>query len=425
MSAHLKRRIQKARLLLKKEGGAGLLLSAPPVVRKSGDTSYAYRPDSNLFYMTGCEAREFSIFISSERSNGVLIAQPENPHTATWEGAQPNFRKLSKALGLEYREVKDMANEAKCLIANHDKLYHQNTPGTLSWKIASEIQASPYFARPSMPPSFAHADSLIENLRLYKDETEIKLIKQAAAITNHALHETVPFVTPLSQEKDIAATIDYLFRVQGGEPSFNTIVASGPSAAVLHHEQQTRVLKNGDMLLVDCGAALENYAADITRVVPISGHFTAIQKEIYSIVLEAQKAAIKTVKPGVRFAKVYEAAAKVLTQGLVDLGVLKGKVSELMRDGAHKAYFMHGIGHTLGLDVHDLGNLRAKGDGILKPGMVVTIEPGLYFSKKLRHINPCGIRIEDDILVTSRGHEVLSEGFPKEISEIEEMMNFS
>lgn len=425
MSAHLRRRINKAKQLLKNESRAALVVSSSTVTRKSGDTSYPYRADSNLFYLTGSEGREFSVVISSERANGVLVCKPENAHTTTWEGPQPNFKKLGKALGLEVREVKDISAEVKCLIASHDKLYHQNTPGTTGWRVASELQASPYFSRPNMPSAYAHIDSLMENLRLYKDETEIKLIKQAAAITNHALHETVPFVTPLSQEKDIAATIDYLFRVQGGEPSFNTIVASGPSAAVLHHEQQTRVLKNGEMLLVDCGAALENYAADITRVVPISGHFTAIQKEIYSIVLEAQKAAIKAVKPGVRFAKVYEAAAKVLTQGLVDLGLLKGKVSKLMQEGAHKAYFMHGIGHTLGLDVHDLGNLRAKGDGILKPGMVVTIEPGLYFSKKLRHINPCGIRIEDDVLVTSRGHEVLSEGFPKEISEIEEMMNFS
>jgi Xaa-Pro aminopeptidase len=425
MSAHLRRRIQKAKTLLKQEGAAALLLSTPPVSRKSGDTSYAYRPDSNLFYLTGCEGKEFAIIISSERSQGILIANPENPHTTTWEGPQPNFKKLSRTLGLEFREVKDISAEAKCIIANHTKLYHQNTSGTLSWRIASEIQSSPYFSRANMPHTFCHADGLMENLRLYKDETEIKLIKQAAAITNHALHETVPFVTAKSQEKDIAATIEYLFRVQGGEPSFNTIVAAGPSAAVLHHEQQTRELRNGEMLLVDCGAALDNYAADITRVVPISGHFTAIQKEVYSIVLEAQKAAIKAVKPGVRFAKVYEAAAKVLTQGLVDLGVLKGKVSKLMKDGAHKTYFMHGIGHTLGLDVHDLGNLRAKGDGILKPGMVVTIEPGLYFSKKIRHINPCGIRIEDDVLVTSRGNEILSEGFPKEISEIEEMMNFS
>lgn len=424
MTALYKRRIQKVKSLLKEDGyKSALVLSAPPVNFKSGDTAYNYRPDSNLFYLTGCSGRNYSIFISSEKSSGVLVALPTDPHTLTWEGTPPNYRKLAKTLGLEYREVKDVAAEIRCLIHKHDCLYHQNSAGTHSWKVAREIQERPYFSRTNLPSCFSHADALMEELRLFKDAEEIKLIKHAARITNHALHEAIPFITPHASERDVANTIDYLFRVQGGEPSFSTIVATGPSAAILHHEEQTRRLKNGEMLLIDCGAAYENYAADITRVVPVSGHFNSSQKEIYSIVLEAQSAAINAVRPGTNIKKVYEAAAKVIIQGLVELGVLRGKTSALLSKGAHKPYFMHGIGHTLGLDVHDLGNLRDRGEGILQPGMVLTIEPGLYFAKKTKHIAPCGVRIEDDVLVKRGRCEILTNGFPKEISEIEDIMN--
>jgi Xaa-Pro aminopeptidase len=258
-------------------------------------------------------------------------------------------------------------------------------------------------------------------MRLFKEPGEVKLIREAAAITNHALFETMPFVIPGQAESTIAATIEYWFRLQGATTGFNTIAATGPSAATLHYSHQSRALKRGDLLLIDCGAEHRLYSADITRVVPVGGVFSGPSKEVYEIVLAAQKAAIKAVKNNVLIRTVYDAAARELTHGLVSLGVLRGKVSALMAKKAYKPYFPHGIGHSLGLDVHDVGNLRGNNAAVLKSGMVFTIEPGLYFPKKVRNVPACGVRIEDDVLVTARGAEVLSVGFPKETREIESL----
>ncbi len=425
MTVFCKRKIKALRSLMKAEhkGNSVLLLSSSKGATKSRDTEYRYRPDSNLYYLTNSTGKELNLLISTKYTKPILLAPPPDPKRITWEGYFVDYKKLAKSLSAELILVNNITHEIKEKIKDHEVLYHQNTKGTNSWSIASELLALPYFMRSKLPSTFIHCDKLMESARLYKDKHEISQIKRAAKITNEALFETVPFITPLALESDIGSTIDYLFKIQGGEPSFNTIVATGPSAAVLHYEEQNRKLKNGELLLIDCGASYNYYAADITRTLPINGHFNAIQKDLYTIVLEAQLAAIHTARPNVSIKKVYDVAVKILTQGLVDVGVLKGKVSKLISKEAYKPYFMHGIGHTLGLDVHDLGNLRDKGEGLLKPGMVITIEPGIYFQKKTKHIPACGIRIEDDILIKKGSAEVLSEGFPKGINEIEELLN--
>ncbi|MDZ4784577.1 MAG: aminopeptidase P family protein [bacterium] len=424
MTALCKRRIATVKRLLKETGkSSALILSSAPVAIKSRDTTYKYRPDSNLFYLTGTEGKSISLIISSTLKNPILFVPPIDSHTVTWEGNSPNYKKLAKSLGADLIQSKNCIHEIKNHLKGHETLFHQNAPQADSWKVAFDLMSSSYSTRANLPSEFVHCDKLLEELRLYKDSSEIQFIKYAATITNNALFDTVPFISQAGVESDIATTIDYLFKVQGSESSFNTIVACGPSAAVLHYEEQNKKIKSGEMLLIDCGAVYEMYAADISRTLPVSGHFTPIQNEIYSIVLESQEAAIKLVKNGNQIQQVYNAAAKVITEGLVHLGILKGKTSKLMQTGAFKPYFMHSIGHTLGLDVHDLGNLRDRQNGELKSGMVITIEPGLYFQKKTKNIPICGVRIEDDVLVKTGKPEILSEGFPKSIAEIEELMN--
>ena len=424
MSSLYKKRINKVRALLKSTGvPSAIILSSAKSATKSGDTTYSYRPDSNLYYLTGSTGKEINLFISTEHRNCFLIVPPEDLHKSAWEGSPPNYRSLAKSIGAELIVTDNASAELRKRLVNHEVLYHQNSNGTLSFHISTELQSIPYFARSKLPASFTHVDHLMQELRAYKDPVELKLIRKAANITNHALFETVPFITPNALECEIASTIDYLFRIQSAEPSFSTIVAAGPSAATLHYEEQNRKVKSNELILLDCGAAYQFYAADITRTLPVSGNFNQQQKELYSGVLEAQEAAIKTARHGVSIKKVHSVAAKLITECLVDVGVLRGKVSQLMNKGAYKPYFMHGIGHSLGLDVHDLGNLRDRGEGTLKAGMVLTIEPGIYFCKKTRHIPTCGIRIEDDILIKRGAPEVLSAGFPKSISEVEDLMN--
>jgi Xaa-Pro aminopeptidase len=276
-----------------------------------------------------------------------------------------------------------------------------------------------------LPFKIVEAEHLTSTLRCIKDRSEIEAIKAAAAITSASLLHVAQYVHRGIREKEIAALIDYLYRLHGAEPAFNTIVASGKSAATLHYHALEKTLRSGELLLIDTGCELNMYACDITRTIPVDGEISPELRELYDTVLRAQIAACKRVKPGVHINAVYKAAATELTRGLKDLGVVKGSVSQLVAKGAFKPWFPHGIGHSLGLDVHDVSPEEPSARlGVLKPGMVITIEPGLYFSKPIGRLPACGIRIEDDVLVTSGGATNLTEdSFPKVLEEVYALVN--
>jgi Xaa-Pro aminopeptidase len=402
-----------------------LLSSATPVIR-SRDTHYPFRQNSDFYYLTGSEARDTLLLLVAGRKRPLVIAPKIDRVKIVWEGAPlESAERLATRLGADLIRSADPSRVVTQELRGIEELAYQNTPGSSGWAIARRIIETGSHLRGALPVRFSHTDSILEALRLYKEPGEVELIRGAAAVTNRALVETMPFVLAGQAESTIAATIDYWFRLHGAVPGFNTIAATGPSAATLHYEHQSRVLKDGDLLLIDCGAERQMYSADITRVVPVGGIFRGATREVYEIVLAAQKAALKTVRHNVLIQKVYDAAAHEITVGLVELGVLKGKVSALMAQKAYKPYFSHGIGHSLGLDVHDVGNLRGNNAASLKTGMVFTIEPGLYFPKKIKNVPACGVRIEDDVLVTARKAEILSLGFPKEVRDIEELLNQS
>ena len=264
---------------------------------------------------------------------------------------------------------------------------------------------------------------MLAELRLYKDPHEVKLIQHAAKVTSDAICLAIQATRAGMREYEIRATLEGAFQQHGCEVGFQSIVATGKSAATLHYVTANRILRRRDLILLDCGAEYQNYSADISRVYPVSGRFTDEQAELYNVVLDAQKAAINKIKDGVKIATVYMAAARKLTAGLRRLKVLHGDTANLIKKGAYLPYFMHSIGHSLGLDVHDIGKLRGNNRATLRKGMVFTVEPGLYFSKPVKDIPACGIRIEDDVLVTSNGCKILTRDCPKEIAQLEALMD--
>jgi Xaa-Pro aminopeptidase len=403
---------------------AAVVVSSAPSVVRSRDGHYPYRQNSDFYYLTGSNEPDLTVFLRSARKRPLVVAPKPDPIKVVWEGRpREDGRALARRLGADLIETSDPMKEILALLPGVSEVLHQNSLGTTSGALARKLADTPSHLRGSLPVRLAHIDAILENLRLFKEPCEIAAIQRSAAITNRALHETVPFMHPGQTERTIAATIEYWFRLQGASPAFNTIAATGPSAATLHYHHLDRPLKRNDLLLIDCGAEHQMYCADITRCVPVGGVFEGIRREIYTIVLAAQEAALKAVRPNVAIQKVYDAAARELIDGLVSLGVLRGKTSSLLKKGAHKPFFPHGIGHSLGIDVHDVGNLRGNNAAILKTGMVFTIEPGLYFPKPIRRVPACGVRIEDDVLVTESGGEILSRGFPKDPDSIAALFN--
>lgn len=400
-----------------------LLVSSAPLTVRSHDSHYPYRQSSDFYYLTGTTARDLALLVTTGHKRPLLFGLKPDAKKIVWEGPGPDLEKIAAAIGAEPLVVDSIEREVLPYLKNIERLYHQNTPDSISWNVARRLIQTPPFQRMRSPKEFSHSDSILEEMRLYKDAEEIKLIEQAAVFTNNSLFDTMTFVREGRKEFEIAATLDYFFRLHGCEVAFSTIVGGGKSAATLHHEDLSNNLKKGEMLLIDCGAEYKMYAADITRVVPIGGKFSTSQRVLYQCVLDAQLAAIRKVKHGVKIETIYNAAAEVMIEGLRELKVLKGNTAQLIKQKAWKPYFPHGIGHSLGMDVHDVGGLRGNNEAQLEEGMVMTIEPGLYFAKAVGMLKPCGVRIEDDVLVTKTGSKILSAGFPKDIDEIEELFS--
>jgi len=276
------------------------------------------------------------------------------------------------------------------------------------------------------PLEYVALDHVLHDMRLYKSRAEVELMRESARIASDAHKRAMRFCKPGQSEYEVMAEIVHEFRRFNADTSYHPIVGGGPNSCILHYRENDQPLRDGDLLLVDAGCEYQCYASDITRTFPVNGKFTPEQRAVYDVVLEANQAAIAKVKPGASWDDPHLAAVRVITQGLVKLGLLKGRVSTLERDGAYRKYFMHRTGHWLGMDVHDVGDYKVGDEWrVLEPGMALTIEPGIYIPagrgvpKRFQNI---GIRIEDDVVVTKDGAEVLSAGAPKNADEIEALM---
>jgi Xaa-Pro aminopeptidase len=279
----------------------------------------------------------------------------------------------------------------------------------------------------SHPQEIVALNHVLHDMRLYKSRAEIDLMRESARIASQAHIRAMQFCRPGRREYEVMAELVHEFRRHNADTSYHPIVGGGPNSCVLHYGENNQPLHEGDLLLVDAGCEYECYASDITRTFPVNGRFTPEQRAVYEVVLEANRAAIAQVRPGNHWNDPHLAAVKVITQGLVKLGLLKGRVATLERDEAYKRFFMHRTGHWLGIDVHDVGDYKI-GDAwrVLEPGMVMTIEPGIYIPAGSRGVPKrfynIGVRIEDDVVVTKTGHEVLTAGAPKGVEEIEALM---
>jgi len=417
-----KRLAQIMRELRSGHDSRAMLLGSASAAWRSRDQNHEFRQNSDFFYVTGSLAREALLLIKGAAKRPVVFVPKPDATKKLWDGSSGDFQALARGLDAELVVTNSPEQEILSQLKSVDLLYYQNEPGLESTAIAKKLWKLPAHRRGVLPNSFMHSDRILEPMRLIKEPFELKMITEAIKITCDSLRQVLGLVRPGVSESTLVHALEFNFKIRGGGLAFGSIVATGRSAATLHYEAYTRKLKRGDMLMFDIGADYNLYCSDLTRVFPVSGKFEGINREIYAMVLRAQEAALSEIRDGVKIRAVYDAAAYELTAGLRALRILKGTQSGLMKREAYKPYFPHGIGHPLGLDTHDVGNARGNNEARLRAGMVFTVEPGIYFAKPKGRVPACGVRIEDDVLVTKQGCKILTSAMPKDIDEVEKMM---
>ena len=411
---------------------SAVVIAGASMQYRNADSSYAFRQDSNFWYLTGFnEAESTLVLLINEKNNVQSIAfVPEKDELKEiWDGYRAGPEGAMKDYGFDLAfNNTEIDQRLPDLLAGHNQVFYPvGKSQTLDADIIEWIKSAKSKDRHSSAIDIADASSKVGNQRLIKDEDEIKIMKKACQISAEAHVEAMKFVKPGMTEQEMEAFYQYEFSKRGGRFSaYTPIVAGGENACVLHYVENSKQLKDGELLLVDAGCEFELYASDITRTYPINGKFTAPQLAIYEVVLEAQLKSIEAISTNNNVMDAQIISEKVITQGLIDLGILQGSMEELHATGAFKDFYMHKIGHWLGIDVHDAGDYMEDGDYMkFKPGMVTTVEPGIYISSssdvedKWKGI---GIRIEDDILVTAEGNENLTAFVPSDPKEIEALM---
>jgi len=400
---------------------------------RNRDVEFPFRVESDFFYLTGfSEPDSVLVLVKAQAVESHLFVRPKDPEQETWQGRRLGVEAATEALAIDQAwSIEDLDDGVLELLENIDSVYvsfSQNLDflgsvhvwiSALKQKVRQGILAL---------KQICDLDLHLHELRVIKSDEEILRMRQAAQISVQGHLAAMQAVQPGKLEFQVQAELEATF-VREGSPrvAFNSIVASGENACILHYTENRDEIKEGDLVLVDAGAEWQGYAGDITTTFPANGTFSAAQATLYSLVLAAQQAAILAIKPGASYDEAHQASVRVLTQGLLDLGILKGSLDTLIKEEGFKRFFMHGTGHWLGMDVHDVGVYKQNQCWReFKAGMVVTVEPGLYISAEHVDIDSqwhnIGIRIEDDILVTESGHEVLTLGLPRTVDEIESWM---
>jgi Xaa-Pro aminopeptidase len=424
---------RKALMQRLKKKSVALLASAPAAVRNR-DVEYPFRQHSDFHYLTGFDEPEsMAVFVPGRKQGEfVLFCREFDPEKAIWTGRHAGLEGAREAYGAdEAFPIGELDQHLPGLLEDRDRVYFPiGHDAELDHAVMGAINDIRGRARTGVqaPYEFIALEHVLHELRLFKSPAEIGVMRKAAEVSVLAHQRAMRAARPGRYEYEIEAELLHEFALHGmRSPAYPCIVAGGRNACVLHYTENSEPLEDGDLLLIDAGAEYQNYAADITRTFPVNGKFTEPQRIIYELVLEAQYAAIEEVRPGRRWLDPHEAAVKVLTKGLVKLGLLEGKVAKLIKDEAYKKFYMHRTGHWLGMDVHDVGQYRVDGEWReLESGMVLTVEPGLYIAPDCTEVDPkwrgIGVRIEDDALVTKDGCDILTAALPKAVADIEAFM---
>ena len=417
---------RKAFIKEMERGGVAIFASAP-TVRWNHDTEYLYRPDPNFYYLTGFEEPESICVIAPEHSKHqyILFVRPKDKQAEIWNGKRVGVKDARRYYGADkVYPIEKFSEKIGKYLQGAKKLYY-----TLGSNEDVDTEILSLFTRSvrSRIRSGKGIDTLIDpspilsELRLIKNETELQCIRHATEITVAGHVAAMKAVRPGMYEYDLEALVESTFRMNGaGGPAFPTIVASGSNATTLHYTTNDCQIEDETLVLIDAGAEYGRYCGDVTRTFPANGTFTEAQREIYQLVLEAHHAIIDGIRPGVSIDEPHQKSIELLTEGMLSLGLLKGKAEKLIKKDKYRQFYMYRIGHMLGLDVHDVNCVHeANGDfKTFQPGMVMTIEPGLYVDVGTKNVPfaylGIGVRIEDDILVTESGCEVLTDGVPKD-----------
>jgi Xaa-Pro aminopeptidase len=408
--------------------GVAVVPTAPERLRNR-DSHYPYRFDSHFYYLTGFTEPEAVLVLAAGKS--ILFCRERNPEREVWDGFRYGPEAARERFGFDQaHSIAELDKELERLLENQPALYYpigadpEWDMRAIRWLNAVRSRARAGIAAPERVQDVR---AVIDDMRLVKDAHEIGIMRRAARIAAAAHRRAMQRTRPGRFEYEIEAELLHEFRRNGAQfPAYSPIVAGGANACVLHYVFNDAPLREGELLLIDAGCELDGYASDVTRTFPVNGRFSPAQREVYEIVLAAQRAAIESVRPGAAWNEPHDTAVKVLAQGLLDLKLVTGSLDEVLEKEAYKRFYMHRTGHWLGLDVHDAGEYKRQGNWrALAPGMALTVEPGLYIRaeddipQRLRNI---GIRIEDDVLVSDAGAEVLTAEAPKTLADVEALM---
>lgn len=421
-------------LMAQMEPNSIAILPAAAVAIRNRDVEHVYRQDSDFQYLSGFPEPQAVLVLMPGRAHGeyILFCRERNAERELWDGLRAGQEGAIGDYGADDAfPITDIDDILPGLIEGRDRVY-------------SAMGSNPEFDRHLMewinvirskahlgaqpPNEFVALDHLLHDMRLYKSAAEVKVMREAARISAQAHIRAMQAARPGLHEFSLEAELDYEFRKGGAKmPAYGSIVAAGRNSCILHYQQNDALLKDGDLVLIDAGCEIDCYASDITRTWPVSGKFSPEQKAIYEVVLAAQEAAFAQIAPDKHWNQAHEATVRVITEGLVRLGLLEGEVDALIASEAYRAFYMHRAGHWLGMDVHDVGEYRVGGEWrVLEVGMTLTVEPGIYIGPNNRSVakkwRGIGVRIEDDVVVTKTGCEILSHGVPKTVADIEALM---
>jgi Xaa-Pro aminopeptidase len=417
--------------LLEAIGDGVALFPSAPVALRNHDVEHAYRQDSDLYYLSGFDEPESLLILTNqhEEHRSVLFVRPKKREREIWDGPRAGVEGALADFGVDAAfPIDELEKRLPDYLGNVERVHYRLASNDAAdAKLFACLNLLRRGGRRGVTAPEAIIDSSVHlhEMRLRKSASEVETMRQAAAISTEAHLRAMQAAGPGVHEYELDAELSHVFRKHGCErPAYDSIVGSGPNATILHYRAGERIMQDGELVLIDAGCEHEYYASDITRTFPVNGKFSDPQRAVYELVLHAQKRAIEAVKPGATLDSIHAGAVRSITEGLVELGLLSGEVDTLIEEKKYEPFYMHRTSHWLGMDVHDVG--RYFIDGAHRPleeGFVLTIEPGLYIAADAEDVDPkwrgIGVRIEDDVVVTSRGCEVLTSSVPKEIDEVE------